>query len=204
MTSIHTHTQSIQATGATVPADAWASKVGAPMAAMNQDGLRELDFPLMNDCMNSSWSPKAAFDARESGEIARGEFETLYDYLTKSDYVETAAHTLLEVAIRSLPKPTQLMTIYRIADSTCGAERGVILPGASVTNSRPYAERHAELYCAGQYRLMTTKVYPDELVTFGNPNEFTYVPRSLTTGFARYLSDIARITPTDHAVAVGC
>lgn len=203
MTSIHALNQSIQGTAATASANARASQVGATVAALTQEGLRRMDFPLTNDCMYFSWSPKAAFDARDSGEIARGEFDTLYDYLTKSDYVDIAAHTLLEVEIRSLPKPTQLMAIYRVADNTSGAEHGVILPGASVTSSRQYAERHAELNCAGQHRLMTTMVYPDELVTLGNPNEFTYVPRSLTAGFARYISDLARITTTDNAVAIG-
>ncbi len=157
--------------------------------------LRNLDFELLNDCIYFSWSPKAAFDARETGEVGPdGESETLYDFLTKPDYIGIAAQTLLEVSPRFLPKVGVLMTVYRAADKGCGADYGVILPGACVTESKAHANRHADLYLNKQHKLMATKVYPDELVTHGNPHDFIYVPRTLTGGYERYVADVARAT----------
>lgn len=160
---------------------------------LTMEELRNLDFELFNGSTRFSWSPKAAFDARETGEVGPdGEYETLYDYLTKSEYSGIAAQTLLEVNHRLVPKADALITVYRAADKDCGADYGVILPGASVTESKAYAKRHADLYMSGQHKLMETMVYPDELVTRGDSHEFTYVPRSLQVGYDRYAADVAR------------
>jgi len=164
---------------------------------LSPEALRSFDFELCDQSTYFSWSPKAAFDAREAGEVgSNGEYETLYDYLTQPDGADIAAETLLEVSRRMLPKTDVLMTVYRAADETCGADLGAILPGASVTESKAYAKRHADLYLSGQHKLMETKVFPDELVTRGSPHDFTYVPRSLQVGYARFAADAARARKT--------
>ena len=88
------------------------------------------------------------------------------------------------------------MKVYRAADKTCGADYGVILPGASVTESKAYAMRHADLYLTGNHKLMETTVFPDELVARGSPHDFTYVPRSLQVGYERFVADVARSRTT--------
>ena len=180
MTEITPHTQ---ATSGNEPA----------RILLSIDQIRYLDFELFNGSTRFSWSPKAAFDAREASEVGESPgFETLYDYLTKPEYVDVAANTLLEVAESHLPRADVLLTIYRAADSECGSDYDAILPGASVTTWKTYAIRHAELHMSNQHKLMSTKVYPDELVTRGDAHEFTYVPRSLAVGFQRYTDDVKR------------
>lgn len=164
---------------------------------LSPEALRSFDFELCNQSTYFSWSPKAAFDAREAGEVgSNGEYETLYDYLTQPDSADIAADTLLEVSRRMLPKADVLMKVYRAADETCEADSGAILPGASVTESKAYAKEHADLHLSCQHMLMETKVFPDELVTRGSPHDFTYVPRSLQVGYARFAADVARARKT--------
>jgi hypothetical protein len=165
---------------------------------LSPEALRSFDFELCDRSTYFSWSPKAAFDAREAGEVgSNGEYETLYDYLTQPDGADIAADTLLEVSRRMLPKADVQMTVYRAADETCGADLRAILPGASVTESKAYAKEHADLYLSGQNQLMETDVFPDELVTRGSPHDFTYIPRSLQLGYARFAADVARARKTD-------
>jgi len=159
-----------------------------PMPSIEQ--FRNLEFEICNESPNSSWTPKAAFDAREAGLVGRfGEYETLSQYLENPDYIDEAA-VVLGTHVCLLPKPDELITVYRANDATCGANFGSILPGASVTDSEDYAKRHADFYLNKQSRIMTLEVYPDELVTFGNEGEFIYVPRSLADGHQRFLSDV--------------
>lgn len=168
------------------------SNSALPLLTMDQ--LRSLNFQLFNDNTNFSWSPKAAFDVREAGEIGvETGYETLHGYLSKPDYRDVASSTLLEVPLSKLPRAEALLTVYRAVDVDCGATFGAILPGACVTDSKAYAKNHADLHMDERHKLMSTKVYPDELVTRGNPHEFTYVPRSLADGHKRYLADVKRL-----------
>jgi predicted nucleotidyltransferase/8-oxo-dGTP pyrophosphatase MutT (NUDIX family) len=55
---------------------------------------------------------------------------------------------------------------------------GGIMPGSYVTESLPYARRHGEMQFHGRkWRVFAIEVYPDELVSLGDPHEFIYVPR---------------------------
>ena len=162
-----------------------------PVFSLNE--LRNFDFAPPYDCTNFSWSPKYAFDARESGEVGAGhEWETLHTYLTDLNYRFTAADTLLEVNRCDLPNPGALMTIYRVTGSESGSDYGAILPGAAVSESIAHVQWFAEVYPSKKHKLLSTKVHPDELVTHGNPHEFIYIPRTLKVGFERYLADVKR------------
>ena len=71
MTSITTLAQSFQAmtaTGKTASTPQLQACGNLPMLTM--DDLRNMDFELFNGSTYFSWSPKAAFDARETGEVA--------------------------------------------------------------------------------------------------------------------------------------
>lgn len=190
-------TNSTTATISATHLDQSSAQVVTPLVngsfLLSPEALRNCDFELCSKNTYFSWSPKAAFDARESGEVnPNGGYETLYDYLTQPDGADIAAGTLLEVSRRMLPKADVLMKVYRTANKTCSGGYGVILPGASVTESRAYAKRHAELYLNRNHKLMETTVFPDELVTHGNPHEFIYIPRSLQVGYARFTADLTR------------
>lgn len=90
---------------------------------LSLDQLRSMDFAPPSDCNYFSWSPRKAFKARDSGQIGQGgELETLHTYLTQKEYRFTAADTLLEVSILTLPNPNALINIYRVASPESGAE----------------------------------------------------------------------------------
>lgn len=55
-----------------------------------------------------------------------------------------------------------------------------------------HAQWFADVGLVKNARILSTKVFPDELVTHGNPHEFIYVPRSVKAGFERYLVDVKR------------
>jgi hypothetical protein len=155
--------------------------------------LSSMDSSPPVDCNYFSWSPRKAFKARDSGQIGQGgELETLHTYLTQKEYRFTAADTLLEVSILTLPNPNALITIYRVASPESGAEFGAILPGAAVSESVSHAQWFADAGLVKNARMLSTKVFPDELVTHGNPHDFIYVPRSVKAGFERYLADVKR------------
>jgi len=160
---------------------------------MSLDQLRSMDFAPPVDCNYFSWSPSKAFKARDSGQIGQGgELETLHTYLTQKEYRFTAADTLLEVSILTLPNHNALITIYRVASPESGAEFGAILPGAAVSECVSHAQWFADDGLVKNAKMLSTKVFPDELVTHGNPHDFIYVPRSVKAGFERYLADVKR------------
>ena len=91
-----------------------------------------------------------------------------------------------------LPNSNALMTVYQVASLESGADFGAILPGAAVSECVSHAQWFADVGLVKSARLLSTKVYPDELVTQGNPHDFIYVPRSVKAGFERYLADVKR------------
>lgn len=162
-----------------------------PVLSLEQ--LRSMDFAQPYGCSYFSWSPVKAFKVRESGQLGPGgELETLHKYLNQRDLRSTAADILLEVHVLKLPNPNALMTIYRVAGTESGADFGAILPGAAVSECVSHAQWFADAGLVKNARLLSTKVFPDELVTYGNPHDFIYVPRSVRAGFERYLADVKR------------
>lgn len=163
---------------------------GAP-TAMTLEQLVDLKFAKEGLSWYDSWTPKVAFDARNHGEVGYGaDFETLFEYLRDARHNWVASMLLLDVPKSELPGANDLIRIYRSADASSGAQWGAILPGASVSESYEYVVRHGELYCDETRTILTSCVYPDELVTLGSPHAFTYVPRSISSGYARYISDM--------------
>lgn len=155
--------------------------------------LSNMDFAPPFDCNYFSWSPLKAFKARESGQMGQGgELETLHTYLTQKEYRATTADTLLEVPPIKLPNSNALITVYRVASPESGADFGAILPGAAVSECVSHAQWFADVDLVKNARMLSTKVFPDELVTHGNPHDFIYVPRSVKAGFERYLADVKR------------
>jgi hypothetical protein len=155
--------------------------------------LSSMDFAPPHDCNYFSWSPMKAYKARETGKVGAGcELETLHTYLTQKEYRATAADTLLEVNPFKLPNPNALITVYRVANSESGADFGAILPGAAVSECVSHAQWFADVGLVKNAQIFSTKVFPDELVTHGNPHDFIYVPRSVKAGFERYLADVKR------------
>ncbi len=163
---------------------------GVP-TAMPLEQLLDLNFAGVGASWYGSWTPRVAFEARSQGLVGyRADFETLYEYLRDSRHRSVASTLLLDVPLSELPGANELIRIYRAADASSGAQCGAILPGASVSESYEYVVRHSELYCDETRTILTSYVYPDELVTLGSPHAFTYVPRSVSLGYARYISDV--------------
>ena len=155
--------------------------------------LSSMDFAPPFDCNYFSWSPAKAFKVRDSGQMGTGsELETLHTYLIQKDLRSTAADILLDVHPHKLPNTNALVTIYRIVSPESGADFGAILPGAAVSECVSHAQWFADAGLLKNARMLSTKVFPDELVTHGNPHDFIYVPRSVKTGFDRYLADVKR------------
>jgi hypothetical protein len=161
------------------------------VAALTYHELCSMDFTARSHNLGDSWSPKQAFETRSRTEVGVGtEFETLFEYLTLDCYKGIAATVLLECPASRLPKAHETIRVFRAVDSTCGLQWGAILPGACVSESHSFVQRHAELYLNTESQILSTDVYTDELVTFGNPHEFIYIPRSVKSGFARYQRDV--------------
>ena len=158
---------------------------------MSLDEMRSLQFDAPCENLSFSWTPREALDARANGDLEKASgLETLHDYLTIEDYRDVVCTLLLEVPAAKLPKPNEPMRIYRTADASCGATWGAILPGASVSESLAYVKRHADLHLDASHKVLSTMVYPDELLTLGNPHEFIYVPRNADGAYQRYLQDV--------------
>ena len=174
----------------TKPEKLMAAKV-YPVLSRTQ--LSSMDFAPPFDCNYFSWSPLKAFKARDSGQMGQGgELETLQTYLDQKELRSTAANILLEIHMFKLPNSNALMTVYQVASLESGADFGAILPGAAVSECVSHAQWFADADLVKNARLLSTKVYPDELVTQGNPHDFIYVPRSVKAGFERYLADVKR------------
>jgi len=130
--------------------------------------------------------------ARLRGDIGRdGEFETLHDWLTDAASTDIAC-LLLALPRHRLPRPDALVRVVQSVPVEPGMPE-VVLPGAAVFTDVGLAQWHDDLALQCAHRLLETEVYPDELVTFGNPKHFIYVPRSVQMGYDRYMRDCNRV-----------
>jgi len=145
-----------------------------------------------SECLYDSWQPDDAMGARLRGEIGHGgELETLHDWLTDVASTDIAC-LLLALPRHRLPRPDALVKVVQSVPVEAGAPEAV-LPGAAVFTDVGMAQwcDHLTPKCA--HRLLETEVYPDELVTFGNPRHFIYLPRSVQMGYDRYMRDCNRV-----------
>lgn len=167
----------------------------SPTPILTPDGLRQLEFNRPAESLMSSLSPKEAFDLRELGEVDTPEgYETLATYLQDPERRVEAAISLLKVRIDRLPPPNRSLKVFRASDSSCGAQYGAILPGAYVTELKSQAYQHGRTYLQRSFDIFSTHVYPDELLTLGDPHDFIYIPRSQGMAYTRYTTDVYRQT----------
>jgi hypothetical protein len=71
-------------------------------------------------------------------------------------------------------KRGEKMTVYRSSDV------GDIIPGSYVSESMEYASEHGRCHIPEdcEWRIYHLEVYPDELMWYGDPHEFIFIPRS--------------------------
>lgn len=170
-------------------------RVDCPTPILTPEELRHFEFNRPAESMMSLLSPKEAFDLRGQGEVDTPEgFETLAVYLQDPERRIDAAMSLLKVRIDRLPKSNRLLKVFRACDSSSGGQYGAILPGAYVTELKSQAYEHGRTYLQRGFEIFSTHVYPDELLTLGNPHDFIYIPRNLAMAHGRYTADVYRQT----------
>jgi hypothetical protein len=156
------------------------------LAPLTQDEFAGLDFKVPEG--GSSKTPKTVFG------WDRGEYETLSDLAAGDDtfrfnealgkgYESDTPNTM---RLAGKIKSGNQITIYRASDV------GDILPGSYVSESRKYVESHGENIINAPYEIFSMDVYPDELMTYGDPHEFIYIPRTKEAGYQRYLDQFER------------
>lgn len=142
---------------------------------MTREELKNWDFK--TPVGGASKSPKTVFS------WDREDIETLADI---AKYDEWRLDEALGAHITSkIPKTLKLkpaikkgkpIKIYRAAQR----EQGII-PGAYVSESKPYVQEHGEAILGEKedWIIHEDTVYPDELMTYGDPHEFLYIPRNI-------------------------
>lgn len=171
-----------------------------PEGGITKEELRNLDFKTREG--GSSISPKRAFDFRDAKNTdPNKEWESLADLASYQDdfrFKETLGYGFERevpnsLSLRQKIKKGEKLKVYRaveLADNLTLPND--ILPGSYVSESKRYAERHGESILEGgmklKYRVLELEVYPDELLTYGDPHEFLYIPRDLDTAHSRLKS----------------
>lgn len=128
----------------------------------------------------ASKTPKTVFS------WSRDDYETLYDLSQQPDTFrfeeslgkgwkdwKTSLHLAEQI------KRNEPITVYRASDV------GDIIPGSYVSESLDYAKQHQENIMQGVGKIYSLNVYPDELMTYGDPHEFIYIPRDAKTEYNR-------------------
>jgi hypothetical protein len=124
-----------------------------------------------------SVSPDAAFDYRNDEElwtldkVSVGDQQLFIDEaLGRRWSHEWKPTTHLAERIRRGEK----ITVYRSSDV------GDIIPGSYVSESEEYATEHGKRSIGEGYdwKIYSLEVYPDELMWYGDPHEFIFIPRS--------------------------
>ena len=153
---------------------------------LTMEALRNFHFNSGLVQYHYSVSPKEAFDERETG-LA---LDTLADYLQTAQGQVTAQYFLLSSG--KLPSRLGKLHIYRAVHKDSGKDALAILPGACVTLNKEAALDYGQTYLPGKFSVFSSWAYADELVTYGNPDEFFYYPRSLESAYERYVADFER------------
>ncbi len=155
---------------------------------MSKEELLNMDFKRTS----GSYSPKSAFDIRESintqgtaehetvTDLAKHEDQWRFNEIFDKDPNNPSEYKTPQSIINAIRKGKEI-TVYRTSDI------GDILPGAYVTELKKYAIDHGERSINAPHELYSLKVYPDELVTLGDPHEFIYIPRNIDIAYDRYL-----------------
>lgn len=124
-----------------------------------------------------STSPDAAFDYRNDDElwtldqVAVGDQQLFIDEALGGRWSHSWNPT---THLASKIKRGEKITIYRSSDV------GDIIPGSYVSESEEYAREHGERSIGEEYdwKIYSLDTYPDELMWYGDPHEFLFIPRS--------------------------
>jgi len=94
--------------------------------------------------------------------------------------------------LKSDIKAGKEITIYRARPKGSGETK--IIPGAYVSESLEYVKQHGENILGGDYEISSMKVFPDELMVYGDPHEFIYIPKTPEIGYERYQKQFSQPT----------
>lgn len=122
----------------------------------------------------ASKTPKTVLNWRKD------EYETLYDLSQQDDTfrlneVLGKGWTDWRPMLSLIPaiKANEPITVYRVS------EEGDIIPGAYVSESLEYVKQHKSNIMGGKGRIYSSQVKPSELMTYGDPHEFIYIPETI-------------------------
>ena len=145
---------------------------------MTKEELKEWTFKVPEG--GASKTPKSIFQFRQDKEKNPGDYETLYDLSQQKDSFrfdeslgkgwkdwKTSLH------LKETIKKNKPITIYRVSDF------GDIVPGAYVSESLEYVKTHQESIIKGKGEVFSKQVKASELLTYGDPHEFLYMPESI-------------------------
>lgn len=140
---------------------------------MTKDEIRKWDFPVPEG--GASMTPKTVFAWQKE------DYDTLYDLSKQKD--QFRFNEVLGKGWEYEWKPmlhlkgkigkNQPITIYR------ATEYDYIIPGSYVSESLEYVEGHLERIMRGEGKILSTEVKPSELMIYGDPHEFIYIPESV-------------------------
>lgn len=147
---------------------------------MTRDELKNWEFPVPEG--GASKTPKTVFNWQKGVD-----FESLAEVtdefrLNEIFGIDKRMKFGIKPSIKEkvLAKHNKPLTIYRVVEKGSGQD---IIPGAYVTESLEYAKRHGDTILKKQmgldYEIKKSMVMPSELLVYGDPHEFIYVPDSI-------------------------
>jgi hypothetical protein len=163
------------------------AKAGMPIAIgavrtpkrMSLDDFKNWDFPVPGG--GASKTPKTVLGWNKN------DYETIVDVIKSGDdfRIKNNLGPHVNRMKRAIEK-NEKITVYRAIPIDEDID---IIPGSYVTESISYARNHGEGILKGQmkkdFKVQKLDVYPDELMTFDDPHEFIYIPRSAEIGYER-------------------
>lgn len=174
--------------------DPHGAPVDNPLPKLTLEAFAALD---LFDSDDAHCSPAQALKMRQKGHIAPdGSVPTLQSYLTAAKWSDAGADSTLRAQAEKLPKIHAPLAVYFIPRGRAQAKHGVVMPGNYVAISKSLARMMAQVGPNVPVPMLSTTVYPDELVYHGHAHGFVYVPRSVQAGFERYQADVAAVVDT--------
>lgn len=156
-----------------------------PQTPQTVEEFKNWDFSVPEG--GASTTPKKVFSWK------REEYETLHDLATQGDeyrFKEALGKGWSDwkpsLHLAEKVKRNEPITIYRVS------EEGPIIPGAYVSESLEYVKQHQKNIMQGKGKIYSIQVKPSELMTYGDPHEFIYIPESAEKGFQLYQAQTRR------------
>ena len=140
---------------------------------MTREEIKNWDFEVPEG--GASKTPKTVFSWKKE------DYETLYDlsqYKDKFRYNEVLGkgwehEWKPSFYLKEKIEKNQPITIYR------ASEYRDIIPGAYVSELLEYVKKHQEIIMKGRGKIFSKQVRPSELMIYGDPHEFIYIPESV-------------------------